>query len=140
MTVPAHMDATQDNLSVTGFLKSPYPFCDNFRAQRPTPSPCDGNDAIGAKGVATILDLHKGAGSVAEPGNRKILKEAGSRKIFYESDTRPASFVWAGQSCDLVFEGMANDIMDARDGSEDLGCHLGITASDHHKGVWMVAD
>jgi hypothetical protein len=134
------MDAAQDNFSVTGFLKPPYSLGDYVRAQRPTSSPGAGNDAIGAKGVATILDFHKGAGSVPEAAHRKILKEAGSRKIFYQSHAKSASVVWAGQSRNLVLEGMANDIMHTGDGSEDLGRHLGITACDHQKGAGVAAD
>ena len=48
--------------------------------------------------------------------------------------------VTADQSCNLAFEGVPCDTMHARHRAENLRGYLSITARDHHKCPWMVAD
>jgi hypothetical protein len=134
------MYAAQNNFTITLLLKAPDSLDDDFRLQRTRPAPGIWNNAIGAKGITSILDLNKRARSMPKPCDGKVLEGAGSRKTLNNGQGWAIFLPRFGQLWNLVLEGIANHIVYPGHGGKDLGNHLSVAACDYHKRVLVAAN
>jgi hypothetical protein len=70
------MDTGKNDFAVALFAEIAYSLKNYFRVQRATWPTGIRHNAIGAKGITTVLDFDKSASTSSESGNGEILKTA----------------------------------------------------------------